>query len=145
MLHLLRFLDAVKCLSINLLKIGVKKMRFFVILIAGFITAQSPTLANIQKNSDWLRISSLPDDTHKIQNALHIQETKLRWNGEVMSDDQVNTLLRVLAEKMSPQDQFILSYDEAVSPKKVAYFKKLVDRKLKCNPSICLELSSKSN
>ncbi|WP_395615831.1 hypothetical protein [Sphingorhabdus sp.] len=64
-------------------------MRFFVILIAGFITAQSPTLANIQKNSDWLRISSLPDDTHKIQNALHIQETKLRWNGEVMSDDQV--------------------------------------------------------
>ena len=120
-------------------------MRFLVILIAGFITAQSPTLANIQKSSDWSRISSLPDDTHKIQNALHIQEAKLRWNGEVMSDDQVNTLLRVLAEKMSPQDQFILSYDEAVSPKKVAYFKKLVDRKLNCNPSICLELSSKSN
>lgn len=115
-------------------------MRLSMSIIAALAAMQSASITSAEETDGWATVHSLPQDAPQVRNALRIGGDNLFWNGKAVSEEQLEILLEALASTLSPQPLLVLSYDTNVAPDTVDRIRAMIERRIDCTPSICLDM-----
>ena len=117
------------------------------VLLASFcagLALQSPASATTAQDSGWSVVETLPDETSDIRNVVRVGAAGLKWNGEAILRSELELLVRVLAEDISPRPVLVLSYDRDAAREEVNRIRSVIDRRIVCSPATCIEVDARS-
>ena len=81
-----------------------------------------------------------PPASSRPHNVVHLEGSRLLWNGEEASESHVRSFLSVI-KQLDPQPPTILSYGVGVPPQRIQRVRTLMDDALNCEPATCFEVT----
>lgn len=89
--------------------------------------------------SNWSNAASAPRSKTVVMNRVHLDGQSLLWNGMPISELQARQYLDITTQ-MSPQPLLVFSTSKTATEAGRHRARDLIDERLKCTPSLCLEI-----
>lgn len=119
-------------------------MLFIQLLVASSIAGAAPTASvttPVQSDTAWSQQGGTFQAGPRLANKLRVGGDALIWNGERVSDDEMEELLDRLAARWTDAAVFILEREGAADADRYARIKAMAARKLECTASRCIEIA----